>query len=100
MDDTSNKSQKLQSNEEVIEELTKDLESSCIRVDENSTNVPSKTDMKSRDLAGDSWDITDKEHNEDNEDNAQSTDFAEDIEEELKDRDLLLTESEKEVRLQ
>lgn len=97
MDDTSKKSQKLQSNEEVIEELTKDLESSCIKVDENSSDdVLSKTDANSRDPTGDSWNVTDEEHNEDN---AQSTDFVEDIEEELKDRDLLLTESEKEVHL-
>ncbi|XP_012220416.1 tetratricopeptide repeat protein 1 isoform X2 [Linepithema humile] len=68
MDDMSDKSQKLQSNEEVIEELTKNLE--------------------------------DKEHNEDNngDDNVESTDFVEEnIEEELKDRDLLLTEPEKET---
>lgn len=88
MDNATDKSERLQSNEEVIEELTRDLESSCIKPNEST---------KSRNVADDSWDV-DKEHNEGNDDNAQSTDPSEDVDEDfLKDRDLLLTEAEQEV---
>jgi len=88
MASSEDKSQRLQSNEEVIEELTKDLESSCIRVDNSSdTNARAK---------GDPWDIVNKECKEDSNDNVQN--IEEDVNEELlKDRDLLLTESEQEV---
>ncbi|KYM96268.1 PREDICTED: tetratricopeptide repeat protein 1 [Cyphomyrmex costatus] len=87
MASSNNKSQRL-SNEEVIEELTKDLESSCIRVDDSSdANARAKDDQ---------WDVVDKECNEDSNDNAQN--IEEDVDEELlKDRDLLLTESEQEA---
>lgn len=86
----------LQSNEEIIEELTKDLESSCVddrvgfRVDDSSD----KDTTEGRDQ----WDIVDEERNEDSK--AQNTDVPlEDVDEDLlKDRDLLLTESEQEVR--
>lgn len=89
MDNASDKSEKLQSNEEVIEELTRGLESSFIKMDEST---------KSGNIAGDSWDIVDEEPNEGNDDNAQNTDLSEDaIEDLLKDRDLLLTEAEQEV---
>jgi len=90
MASSDDKSQRLQSNEEVIEELVRDLESSCIRVDDSSdANAQAK---------GDSWDVVNKECNEDSNDNAQS--IEEDVDEELlKDRDLLLTESEQEVCL-
>ncbi|XP_070154592.1 tetratricopeptide repeat protein 1 [Polyergus mexicanus] len=89
MDNASDKSEKLQSNEEVIEELTQDLESSCIKMDENT---------ESRNRAGDLWDIVDEKPNESNGDNAQNTDLSEDaIEDLLKDRDLLLTETEREA---
>lgn len=88
MDNATDKSERLQSNEEVIEELTRDLENSCIKPNEST---------KSRNVADDSWDA-DKEHNEGNNDNAQSTDPSEDVDEDfLKDRDLLLTEAEQEV---
>lgn len=54
--------------------------------------------MKSK---GDPWDVVDKERKEGGDDNAQNTDVpSEDVDEVLlKDRDLLLTESEQEVRL-
>lgn len=80
-------SRRLQSNEEVIEELTRDLESSCVRAD---------GDVKSK---GDPWDVVDKERKEGGDDNAQNTDVpSEDVDEVLlKDRDLLLTESEQEA---
>lgn len=86
MASASDSSQRLQSNEEVIEELTRDLESSCVRAD---------GDAKSK---GDPWDVVDKEGGDES---AQNTDVpTEDVDEELlKDRDLLLTESEQEVRL-
>lgn len=86
MDNESEKSKKLQSNEEVIEELTRDLTSSCIKVDEST---------ESKSTAGDSWDIVDKEQDNDN---AQNTDLSDEaIEDLLKDRDLLLSEAEQEV---
>lgn len=90
-------SRRLQSNEEVIEELTRDLESSSVRVDDNCS---SDKNARSKDtIEGDSWDVMDEERNEDG--NAQNTDVPlEDVDEELlKDRDLLLTESEQEVRI-
>jgi len=92
MASANDKSQRFQSNEEVIEELTKDLESSCIRADDSSdANARSKNT-----IGGDSWDVMDKECNKDSNDNAQDTE--KDVDEELlKDRDLLLTESEQEV---
>ncbi|XP_029157109.1 tetratricopeptide repeat protein 1 [Nylanderia fulva] len=84
----TDKSGRLQSNEEVIEELTRDLESSCINANEST---------KSRNVESDSWDILDKEHNEGEDDDAQNTDPSEDVDEDLlKDRDLLLTEAEQE----
>lgn len=88
MASASDKSQpRLQSNEEVIEELTRDLESSCVRADD-AADARSKGDN--------SWDVVDKECNEDGNDNARSTE--EDVDEVLlKDRDLLLTESEQEA---
>lgn len=81
-------SRRLQSNEEVIEELTRDLESSCVRAD---------GDAKPKD---DPWAVVDEERNEGGDDDARNTDVpAEDVDEELlKDRDLLLTEGEQEVR--
>jgi len=93
MASANDKSQRVQSNEEVIEELTKDLESSCIRVDDSSDANARPKDT----VDGDSWDVVDKECNNDSNDNAQNTE--DDVDEELlKDRDLLLTESEQEVR--
>lgn len=95
MASANDRSQRLQSNEEVIEELTRDLESSCVRAD---SDRPSDANARSKD---DSWDIVDKECDESGDDNAHIYDTnvpSEDVDEELlKDRDLLLTESEQEV---
>lgn len=96
MASANDESQKLQSNEEVIEELTRDLESSCVRAD-GDRGTDGSSDARSKGaIDGDSWDVVDKECNEDGDDNAQSTE--EDVDEVLlKDRDLLLTESELEA---
>ncbi|KAL6262628.1 hypothetical protein P5V15_005421 [Pogonomyrmex californicus] len=96
MTSTNDKSQ-IQSNEEVIGELTRDLESSCIRENgDQRVDGASDADARSRGvLENDSWDVVDKE---DNDDQAQNTDLVEDVDEDLlKDRDLLLTESEQEA---
>jgi hypothetical protein len=86
MNNAGDSAQRLQSNDEVIEELTTDLKSSCIQ-DENVNRKGSN-----------SWDITDSEQNEIN-DNARETAPADDVDEEfLKDRDLSLSEDELEVR--
>lgn len=94
MASSNDSAQRVQSNEEVIEELTRDLEGSCVREDR-----PSDKKARSKD-AGDSWDVVDEERDGSNDDNAQDTDQpAEDVDEVLlKDRDLLLSESELEVR--
>lgn len=99
MDDTNKQSQKLQSNEEVIEELTRDLESSCLNSDKNTAqNITSNLDTNNTNVIADSWDITGKEHDGSNSNNAQSTDALEDVDEELlRDREINLTEAEKEV---
>jgi len=82
----NNAGDRAQSNHEVIEELTADLESNCIR----DENVNTRNESSS-------WDVTDSEQNEIN-DNAQETTSSDDIDEEfLKDRDLSLSESELEV---
>ena len=41
------KSENLKTNEQIIEELTKDLEGSCIKVDENSASKDSKCKVNS-----------------------------------------------------
>ncbi|XP_011170096.2 tetratricopeptide repeat protein 1 [Solenopsis invicta] len=99
MASANDKSERLQSNEEVIEELTKDLESSCVREGgDQKEDGSSVTRSKDARLDGDSWDVLDKERNEDSDDNAQNTEPLEDVDEVLlKDRDLSLTESEQEV---
>lgn len=101
MASANDKSERLQSNEEVIEELTKDLESSCVREGgDQKEDGSSVTRSKDARLDGDSWDVLDKERNEDSDDNAQNTEPLEDVDEVLlKDRDLSLTESEQEVHL-
>jgi len=87
MNNAGDSAQRLQSNDEVIQELTTDLEGSCIRDEDVNTRNGSN-----------SWDITDSEQNEIN-DNAQETAPSDDIDEEfLKDRDLSLSEDELEVR--
>ncbi|XP_031832295.2 tetratricopeptide repeat domain 1 [Nomia melanderi] len=93
----------LKSNEEIIEELTKDLESSCLRVDEDCT---SSNKCAESDASNDSPPKETCKHTKDN--NAKCTaqnphgpdttepprDFVD--EELLKDREIDLTESEKE----
>lgn len=88
MDNASDGSKGLQSNEEVIEELTRDLKSSYIKVDE---------DAESKNTTDDSWDVLDKEQGNDSAQDAEPSDDA--IEDLLKDRDLSLSEAEQEVRL-
>lgn len=85
-------------NAEVIEELTKDLENSCIKVDEDSmVNVSSDMNMETTNVA-DKWDIVDAQRTNNESNNAQNTDLLEDVDEELlKDREINLTEAEKEV---
>lgn len=96
MDDTDKQSQKLQSNEEVIEELTRDLENSCIEGDESlAQNITSDVETNNKNLTDDLWDIIDKEH--DGNISVQNTDLLEDTDEELKDREINLTEVEKKV---
>lgn len=98
MDDMDKQPQKLQSNEEVIEELTRDLKSSYSNVNKDTAqNITSDIGVN-RNITADSWDVIDKEHEESDSNDAQSTDFLEDIDEELlKDREINLTEAEKEV---
>ncbi|KAL0105114.1 hypothetical protein PUN28_016637 [Cardiocondyla obscurior] len=94
MASANDESQKIQSNEEVIEELTKDLESSCVRTDdEQKANCSSDARGRSKG-DGDAWDVENEEHKKD--DDSQDVDQPlDDIDEVLlKDRDLLLTESE------
>ncbi|XP_032675597.1 tetratricopeptide repeat protein 1 [Odontomachus brunneus] len=99
MGDTNKHSQKLQSNEEVIKEITKDLENSCLNSDKNTAeNITSNLDTNNTNVTADSWDITDKEHDGSNSNNTQNTDVLEDVDEELlKDREINLTETEKEA---
>lgn len=93
----------LKTNEQIIEELTKDLESSCIRVDD---------DTASNDIVGDSvasGDLSDNycervRTNGDNADRCEmegkgDTNLPKDFvdEDTLKDRELTLSEDEKEV---
>lgn len=97
----------LKSNEEIIEELTKDLESSCIKVhsDPSVKDSDAKTDVQSENSAAytcahqaeDADGATENKKNED----AQSADHPKDYvdEEQLKDRDLNLSETEKQALL-
>ncbi|XP_024879595.1 tetratricopeptide repeat protein 1 [Temnothorax curvispinosus] len=101
MASANDRSPKLQPNEEVVEELTRDLEGSCIQADgDRAADCSSKKNARSKGtLGGNAWDIVDEERNEDD-DNAQDADSppSEDVDEVLlKDRDLLLTESEQEA---
>ncbi|TGZ50077.1 Tetratricopeptide repeat protein 1 [Temnothorax longispinosus] len=101
MASANDRSPKLQPNEEVVEELTRDLEGSCIQSDgDRAADCSSKKNARSKGtVGGNAWDIVDEERNEDD-DNAQDADSppSEDVDEVLlKDRDLLLTESEQEV---
>lgn len=100
MGDTSNG---LKSNEEIIEELTKDLGSSCIRVDENSVSNDNTTSSTKRSDLSDNFCERLKASGDDDikceTENAQDTNLPKDFvdEELLKDREVTLSESEKEV---
>ena len=91
-------SEGLKSDQEVVEELTKDLESSCIRIGESSV---SNDNTKSR---IDSCESVEPNSDDDNDINSK-TDSARDAnapkdfvdEESLKDREVTLSESEKQV---
>lgn len=90
----------MQTNEEIIEELTKDLKSSCM--DEDGAKSDKKENSESMSNKDDPWENIGKDPDEEKKngevDTAQDVideDFSD--EEELKDRDLNLTEDEKEV---
>ncbi|CAL7939315.1 unnamed protein product [Xylocopa violacea] len=100
-----NRSEDLKTNEQIIEELTKDLESSCIRVDENysasnGSTAESKAVKTSNQLDSSSEHVeinsgnNDKRETENEYDANRSTDFID--EDLLKDRELNLSESDKE----
>lgn len=100
MDHTDKESQRLQSNEEVIEELTRDLESSCVKADESlAQNVTSDLCINNRNVTGDSWDIIDKEDDRSNSNNIQNINLEDVDEEFLKDREINLSEEEKKVHI-
>lgn len=89
----------MQTNEEIIEELTKDLKSSCM--DEDGAKSDKKENSESMSNKDDPWENIGKDPDEEKKngevDTAQDVideDFSD--EEELKDRDLNLTEDEKE----
>lgn len=106
MDDTSTKV--LKTNEQIVDELTKDLESSCIRADDNqhvasSENVAKSTvsGVESKNFESD---YVGKESDEQHDgkceaDSERDTNLSNDYvdEDALKDRELTLTESEKET---
>ncbi|XP_076765303.1 tetratricopeptide repeat domain 1 [Xylocopa sonorina] len=99
-----NRSEDLKTNEQIIEELTKDLESSCIRIDENysASNVStakSKAVRTSNQLDNSNEHVEISSGNEERETEDEyagdrSTEFID--EELLKDRELNLSESDKE----
>ncbi|XP_043250402.1 tetratricopeptide repeat protein 1 [Colletes gigas] len=94
----------LKTNEEIIEELTKDLESSCNREDENSVSNDNnaKSNVKRSNLSNDFCEqVGENSYTDTNPktQNAEKTDLPSDFvdEELLKDRELGLSESEKET---
>lgn len=101
------KSEGLKSNEEIIEELTKDLESSCIKVDCDSSTKDNEaeTNVQSVNSAADSCEYhgANAESTTESKDkvDAQTTDHPNDYvdEELLKDRELSLSDAEKEALL-
>ena len=96
------KSENLKTNEQIIEELTKDLEGSCIKVDENSASKDSnaKSIVNSSNLADDPCKlVTDDSDNDVEHKTTDKHDVPNDFvdEELLKDREVGLSESEKEL---
>ncbi|XP_076625056.1 tetratricopeptide repeat domain 1 [Colletes latitarsis] len=94
----------LKTNEEIIEELTKDLESSCSREDKNtvSNDNNAKSNVKRSNLSNDFCEqVGENSYTDTNPktQNAEKTDLPSDFvdEELLKDRELGLSESEKET---
>lgn len=92
------KPESLKTNEQIIEELTKDLESSCIKVDEKS--APNDDGAKSTLDSGNLKDsapnvVTETDNGETEPDTNVPKDFVD--EDSLKDRELTLSESEKET---
>lgn len=93
----------LSTNEEIIEELTKDLKSSTLK--EDDIQPKTKAELQKGSEKNDPWENIGKETEEENE-NAEGSktptnDIDEDLsdEEHLKDRDLNLTNVEKEVSI-
>ncbi|XP_076249778.1 tetratricopeptide repeat domain 1 [Calliopsis andreniformis] len=98
----SDTSEGLKSNEEIIEELTKDLENSCIKIDEKCTSNDNNTQSstESCNLSDDSCERV-KESSDDDKcetQDAKNVNISADLvdEELLKDREVTLSESEKE----
>lgn len=96
------KSESLKTNEQIIEELTKDLESSCIKVDENSASKDcnAESTVNSSNLADDPCKlVTDDSDDDAKHKTTDKHDVPNDFvdEELLKDREVGLSESEKEV---
>ena len=93
----------LQTNEEIIEELTKDLETSILKGDE--IQAETKAELQKASEKSDPWENIGKEPEEENEtaegNKTPTNEIDEDLsdEEHLKDRDLNLTTVEKEVSI-
>lgn len=106
------KCSEIKTNEQIIEELTKDLKSSCIKVDEDcivsNDDTAGSTTVKGNIPSGESCKNTktnsekngkSENRDDDDDDNNDLASHARDVTDEdaLKDRDLTLSESEKEV---
>lgn len=91
------KSESLKTNEQIIEELTKDLESSCIKVDEKSASNDdgAESTLNSGSLEDSTRKVTEIGDDETERDTNVPKDFVD--EDSLKDRELTLSESEKEA---
>ncbi|XP_051176539.1 tetratricopeptide repeat protein 1 [Leptopilina boulardi] len=93
----------MQTNEEIIEELTKDFKSSCVKEDKTKSVEQENSETKSS--KDDPWENIGKNPEEEEEDKKnEKVDTAQDLieedlsdEEELKDRDLNLSENDKEL---
>lgn len=99
-----NKTEILKSNEEIIEELTKDLESSCIKVNENTTTKEIVDESNEKDgstLSDDAFkDILNRDDPDDSEKKEEShkKSIVDPVDEEfLKEREEKLSNSEKET---
>lgn len=91
------KQENLKSNKEIVDELTKDLENSCIKTDENSIPKDSNANesVEGGSLTDDPWESIGKDPDKKADDANLPTDFVD--EELLKDRELNLSEEEKET---